>query len=50
MTINDNVSFDKIPSTDINGRCIPPNIMVDNIMVDNIMGGMQRPLMTINDH
>ena len=24
MTINDNVSFDKIPSTDINGRCIPP--------------------------
>ena len=24
MTINDNVSFDKIPSTDINGRCNPP--------------------------
>ena len=26
MTINDNVSFDKISNTDINGRCIPPFI------------------------
>ena len=27
MTINDNVSFDKISNTDINGRCITPHKM-----------------------
>ena len=42
MTINDNVSFDKIPSTDINGRCIPPNgirlQVLDNLCCDIIVG------------
>ena len=33
MTINDNVSFDKIPSTDINGRCNPPYFVVIELLV-----------------